>query len=347
MGGKNVALHCAVSQNQRRNEMHMDKVKIVTITMLLALLLIGTIEATKVAEANENKSDASQAVDLQLNLSQSVHIDGQDMSEIMNNAVRNFREKNGYNISFTVVCELKLNECQYGKAVEQQIVKGTDGVRRIKGTTGINGIVPYSDGWHEWVSSADSSGTSPVGEAWNVPTAPPAGGAGQVLFFFNGKDDNRDGGQYLDPLLQPVLEWNNGGSNRWQIRSWWIFDDNSGLINSSLLDVDVGDTIFGEVHLDAWNHWVVLTWDEQKGIGTGIGTTETNFLYRKIEVLETYYVTSCNQLSGSATFYPQAYNDLPLLPVLNWNVGYWEPFCNMQVSVSYYNGKDYVTFDSQ
>ncbi len=252
-----------------------------------------------------------------------VYVDGKDMPEIMKNAFNIFEKYATHDRPISVVC--KLNICEYDLATNES---GKEHGKPI----------PFTDGWQESVWSSDSSGTSTVAKAWYVPSAPPVN-AGQVIFFFDGKE----GGNPLT-ILQPVLDWNWGGSGRWQIASWYVGSQN---YRSSFLNVDVGDTIFGSVALDQWNHWTIYAWDVQKQIATGIGTQDSNPYNWRLEALETYYVNACNQYSGASTFNPYAYAGFPVIPTLDWSIHQTQTGCGLNTVVQYIGGNDYVTFYSQ
>jgi len=228
-----------------------------------------------------------------------VYVEGKDMGEIMDNAFHKFVENAINDKPISIVCEK--NMCDYSDAKSLESRPGAP--------------IPEAccvDEYQESAYTPDAVGWNTLAKAWNVPSAPPVN-AGQVLFFFDGKEDG-------NPLTiyQPVLDWNWGGTGRWQIASWCVGGCYAGRNwNSTFLNVDVGDTIFGSIQYSS-GHWNTNAWDVQKQIATGLSISDTRpFTYENLDALESYYLTACNQFSGPVTFNPYAYAGFPPIPTLN------------------------------
>ena len=98
--------------------------------------------------------------------------------------------------------------------------------------------------------------------SWVVPSAPP--NDGNVAFLFNGLERTLTGGEVL---LQPVLQWNQGGyEDEWSIQSWALWPNN-GVSTGPVTVVNQNDTI---------NGWVTLT-----GYPPDYGPPANNVLIRK------------------------------------------------------------------
>jgi hypothetical protein len=99
------------------------------------------------------------------------------------------------------------------------------------------GRVPGINGWLAWFA-ADVSNPTWVSSSWVVPAAPYRQG-GQTIYFFNGLEPG-DGSQ----IVQPVLQWNQSGSDHsWAVSAWNV--SNSNAYNSTPVRVNPGDKIDG------------------------------------------------------------------------------------------------------
>jgi len=172
------------------------------------------------------------------------------------------------------------------------------------------------------------------GGYWTVPPTP-TDQALQTLFLFTGFQNSFLASGAGVSIIQPVLQWGKsaaGGGAYWAIASWFVSSSNA--VYSQILKVAVGDTILGNMTLDAANSkWTISTNDTTLGISTPL-TVQTGVAEIDAFVtLEVYGVTSCGDYpNGSDTFtglYITA-NGAQVTP--NWVVE-TEPGCSEAVTV--------------
>jgi hypothetical protein len=140
--------------------------------------------------------------------------------------------------------------------------------------------------------------------SWNVPGTPSQQDL-QTLFLFTGLQN----GYFSAPpggisIIQPVLQYGPsaaGGGAYWAIASWYVSD--TGAVYSSLVTVNSGDTIFGNMTIDKTSKWFIntvsKTTGKQTNINVRVGTPEL-FAFCTLEV---YGVQACNDFpNGQVTF---------------------------------------------
>ena len=100
---------------------------------------------------------------------------------------------------------------------------------------------------------------------WKAPSYPPSPG-NAYGYLFNAIEPS-DGSK----IIQPVLEWNYGGSSgRWTAASWWGPDENGDYHRSSPLEVSVGEKLKGELEWStAYARWHICTYNLDDGTSTG------------------------------------------------------------------------------
>jgi hypothetical protein len=111
--------------------------------------------------------------------------------------------------------------------------------------------VPLPDvGWIE-NTGWSNTGSTPIAyfsTTWVVPPAP-ASDDKQVVFLFNGLEQNGNGATPLGPyILQPVLQWGPseaGGGSYWSITNWYVNGLGGTALYKSLIRVNPGDVLQG------------------------------------------------------------------------------------------------------
>ncbi len=181
-------------------------------------------------------------------------------------------------------CDYAAEECTY------RVVK------LVKAST--DNAVPASfGGWTEWTNYSNSGGgsTTLFEGIWNVPSAP-LNPANQIIFYFTALGNGND-------ILQPILEWGQGGRNYWDISMQ--YNVGSGQYFGSYQRVNVGDSIYGYIQLQTGSptRWLIYIYDITTGApaqSTYAYTTHTfNWNY---VALESYNINSCSQLPGGNDF---------------------------------------------
>jgi len=124
------------------------------------------------------------------------------------------------------------------------------------------------DGWQVWTAFNNynnASFTSFLGN-FNVP-ADPTSFDGGILYMFTGlQNDNwvPISGEWPTPpafeIIQPVLQYGgdseDGGGNYWSLASWYVTVDN-GAVWSTLINVNAGDVIFGNMTQTGPTSWFI------------------------------------------------------------------------------------------
>ena len=196
------------------------------------------------------------------------------------------------------------------------------------------------------VSSSNSYGG--VAATWTVPPTPLTND-GQTLFFFPALSHAKNNPPNEEPIIQPVLGWNDGlTGGGWNIASWNCCP--GGMTwHSSPVVVSPGDQIQGSV-MTACGALVCSKWNiTTKDITTQKSTTlvstfptPLNFVWAQAGVLEIYNIYQCSDFppDGSITFSNVALLDFSLRRISQpgWTPMYWvqqgatNPWCNYSVT---------------
>lgn len=162
-----------------------------------------------------------------------------------------------------------------------------------------------------WVSSveaqANNMGVFPVRfngieSAMTVPQTPTVASF-QTLFLFVSLTP-ADG----KAILQPVLQWGNGGVAKWTVASWYVPRGGVG-VHSPFVDVTPGESIKGSIR-DVRNtcvgtvcKWDVKAWRGNTAIASlRVDSSEAYALAQK-GVFEAWNVSSCRQLPSTNGFF--------------------------------------------
>jgi len=189
---------------------------------------------------------------------------------------------------------------------------------------------------------------------WTVPQTPTTND-GQTLFFFPALTHNHLTPPKEEPIIQPVLGWNDGqpGVGPWNIASWNCCP--SGMAwNSTPVTVSPGDQISGLV-MSACGHavvqscskWSITTRDVTTGGSTTLNITYPslmNFVWAQSGVLEVYSIYQCSDFppDGSITFsnvvlydnYFRRITHPGWSPMLFVTKGQTDPWCNYGVTTT-------------
>jgi len=190
------------------------------------------------------------------------------------------------------------------------------------------GLSPLSkrfpdNGWQTSFWAFGNSYTYVYGQ-WYVPAAP-ASRETQIIFFFNSLE-NAAGNE----IIQPVLQWNQGGAaNQWTMSSWYVIGSSG--YHSSFVTVAPGALITGVLNLSG-GIWYIY------GYVNGALTTTLTVASSTIGaqpdaqamVLEAYNLGACNQYPspGSLTVYNVVlYDNGVRVPSPTWYLYTWANSC--------------------
>jgi hypothetical protein len=176
-------------------------------------------------------------------------------------------------------------------------------------------IVPQDTGWDEWaVNSVTTTPYRHISASWKVPQGPEQGYSGiQVYATFPGLQNT----SRTDYILQPVLEWGNGGfddfgGNYWYATSWHCHNKNACTHSTPILYPSVGDSLYGTVDAsscgDGMCTWTDTVEDVTKGtISTRSWSDSDNYVFAFGGVIETHSAvggfTSCSEFPSQPMVY--------------------------------------------
>ena len=214
---------------------------------------------------------------------------------------------------------------------------------------------PLSISW-SWIESgqvATSTTYDAVMATWTVP-ATPTSNDGQTLFFFPALTHHVLTPPNEEPIIQPVLGWNDGqNAGPWNIASWNCCP--SGMTwNSTPLTVNPGDQIQGTVmsacgaaSVTFCSKWMITTEDVTTKQTTTLNVafpSLENFPWAQSGVLEVYSIYQCSDFppDGSITFSNIALFDSNFRKITQpgWSSelfvtqGQTTPWCNYGVTVT-------------
>ena len=207
--------------------------------------------------------------------------------------------------------------------------------------------------WIESGQVATSTTYDAIMATWTVPQTP-LSDDGQTLFFFPALTHNHLTPPDEEPIIQPVLGYDDGQpAGPWNIASWNCCP--SGMTwNSNPVTVNPGDQISGTVMsacgaalVTACSKWTITTEDVTTGQSTTLNVAYPslmNFVWAQSGVLEVYYISQCSDYppDGSITFSNVALFDNTFrritspgwAPELFVTQGQTTPWCNYGVTVT-------------
>ena len=205
--------------------------------------------------------------------------------------------------------------------------------------------------WIEAGQVATSTTFDAITATWTVPPTPSTND-GQTLFFFPSLAHQNRTPPNEEPIIQPVLGWNDGqpGVGPWNIASWNCCP--SGMTwNSTPVTVSPGDQILGTVIsacgsaiVQSCSKWSITTKDVTTGSSTTLNIAYPslmNFVWAQSGVLEVYSIAQCSDFppNGSITFSNVALYDNYFRRIISpgWSPelfvtqGKTDPWCNYGV----------------
>jgi hypothetical protein len=150
---------------------------------------------------------------------------------------------------------------------------------------------------------------------WKVPAAPATKGTSakyRTQFLFNAFQGQRKNANY-NAILQPVLEWSQGGYlNTWTIASWaGPYNTNGNYLTGSRSVVQEGDIIKGII---SWNSasssWTIITSDATHGASSSLSTDlvpKDSGLSVYGGAYEAYNISSKDTMIHNSEFYGMTY----------------------------------------
>ncbi len=183
----------------------------------------------------------------------------------------------------------------------------------VKGSTNSQ---PLNISW-SWIEAGQVATNNTYGgvtATWTVPPTPTTND-GQTLFFFPALSHHDNTPPAEEPIIQPVLGWNDGqsGVGPWNIASWNCCP--SGMTwNSTPVTVNPGDQILGTVLTSCGNvmiqscaKWNITTEDVTIGQSTTLHSVFPGlykFPWAQSGTLEVYSISQCTDYppNGSLTF---------------------------------------------
>jgi hypothetical protein len=177
-------------------------------------------------------------------------------------------------------------------------------MKREQINTALNTIIPNTGGWNE---DAERGGLkfNLFSAYWDCPSSPPDNHSYISNFLFTGIEPP-DGSS----IIQPVLQWNQGGSPGWTGSAWYVY--NGGSAHSTFISVSVGDTIYGEMYNNSSNNYWNIEFYDNDTYGSTALYVNTNIPHdpsagnRAFVALETYNGNNGNidnnDVPGDTTF---------------------------------------------
>ncbi len=188
-------------------------------------------------------------------------------------------------------CDFKNGNCTYEIS------------NKVQGTPITSGRTPLSPSastvWAEDAKYNNPANTTSFNGHWKVPKGP-SNQTGPVLFYFIALD--RSFPNYNE-ILQPVLEWNNSGSAKWDIVSWYCVNNQSCQRDKNYKFVSVNDSVAGYLEYQGNPlQWWIYTDDITTGTESVLNVSSSGAWHTNYVTLETYGVNSCSNLPGGADF---------------------------------------------
>jgi hypothetical protein len=150
----------------------------------------------------------------------------------------------------------------------------------------------FGSGWIVFGSYTENAANviASMTTTWTVPPAP-ANQDNQLVYLFNGLQDAGP-----THILQPVLQWGtspDGGGNSWAVASWFV-DSSGNAFKTSLVQVNVGDSLTGVMQLTAQSGGSFNYTCAFSGLSaTQLTVNGANQLVNPVETLECYSISAC------------------------------------------------------
>jgi hypothetical protein len=195
-------------------------------------------------------------------------------------------------------------------------------------------VIPDFDGWIEWTEDWTVAELDWFRAYWEVPSAPPNPDNDVVDFLFNAIET--DAGNII---IQPVLEWNWGGSSEWTGAPWVVRDSPSFSSRGSTIAVSTGDTIRGTMRWDDWSSdWYTAFRNLSTGQGTELSVGGIPDTYQDVAVfctLEGYNIYDNNDVPGDTTFYDMEFEYNSSTVDITWegDFGYFPYLSGLYITI--------------
>ncbi len=209
-----------------------------------------------------------------------------------------------------------------------QVIVNNETISTIINTQAENYQFVPEAGYGDWVEEANNTAISNLGRFsadWIAPNPPSNTSMRSTNFLFNGIEPQQPLPN-MTTIIQPVLEWNNGGTHEWRARPWYITND-GGIYNTKedYIRVTPGDSITG---LMDWNNdtqnWTVIITDNTRSLSLHID--DDKFWSNDLKVtcaFEGYNLVDNSDLPGSTYFTNMEFKDTNGQPVyFNWDKWY-------------------------
>jgi hypothetical protein len=179
--------------------------------------------------------------------------------------------------------------------------------------------IPSTSGY---IEDAYASGITQMGQFiadWTVPSSPPNSQTGAINYIFNGIQPADNSG-----IVQPVLEYNIGGSHIWTGAPWYVDSNNIGY-RGTPISTAVGHSVRGTLGWNTnLNRWNIIFQDlTNGGYSSSFSTNAPNIGTNNVAALcalEGYYINNNNDVSGKITFTNMRFRDVNLNPVsFSWS----------------------------
>ncbi|MFA4860979.1 hypothetical protein [Methanoregula sp.] len=173
-----------------------------------------------------------------------------------------------------------------------------------------------------WIESSQAGGISQLGQFtadWKVPSSPPNLQTTAINYIFNEIQPEGSIG-----IVQPVLEYNVGGTHMWTGAPWYV-DTNWRGWRGTPISTQVGNNVRGILGWNSnLNRWNIIFMDLTNGgysssFSTNAPNIRTNNV-RAVCALEGKTINNDNDVSGKIIFKNMNFKDVNLNPVsFTWN----------------------------
>ena len=155
---------------------------------------------------------------------------------------------------------------------------------------------PAYTGWLEQAANWSSNSLDYYSASWNVPSRPGSPSSSTVDFLFPAIEPTS-----ASSIMQPVLEWNQAGSQSWTLRSWYG-PVNGNYYASSPVNAKVRDSISGVMSYSRGT-WTILSQDTSSRRSTSLRTNAVGTSGLAVFcALEAVNISASGDLPGNTTF---------------------------------------------
>jgi hypothetical protein len=158
----------------------------------------------------------------------------------------------------------------------------------------------YGSGWITYADWINSTGqpVSYFATTWNVPPPPTNTSGNQIIFLFNGLENQ-------SWILQPVLQWGvsaAGGGQYWSIGSWFVDGQGGAGHFTKLTPVNPTDRLIGAMVITGSSPFGGFNY--QCGFAgypdSMLTVNSVDQLWYAVQVLEAYQITGCGDYPNTS-----------------------------------------------